>query len=130
MTTRYLQICIEKGMGYPKRISIVSIVNYFRTKTNNQQPKSIFKRTKQRKELVTRTFGNPLDFILILLKNGITNLEKKTKTPEKLILASKKTNYFRKLLQKRQNYLGVIRLNFIQYCQIMSKNARQFNLFN
>ena len=80
MTTRYLQICVEKGMGYRKRISIVSIVNYFRTKTNNQQPKNIFKRTKQRKELVTRTFGNPLDFILILLKNGITNLEKKKKT--------------------------------------------------
>lgn len=49
---KILRICIEKGMGYPKRISIVSIVNYFRTKTNNQQPKSIFKITKQRKELV------------------------------------------------------------------------------
>ena len=76
---KILRICIEKGMGYPKRISIVSIVNYFRTKTNNQQPKSIFKRTKQRKELVTRTFSNPLDFTLILLKNRITNLEKKKK---------------------------------------------------
>ena len=39
---------MDLSMRYPKRVSVVSIGNSFRTKTKNQQAKSIFETTKQR----------------------------------------------------------------------------------
>ena len=75
MTTRYLRKCTlvcDTRKGY----LMSHIGNSFRTKTKNQQAKSIFETTKQRKELVTTILRQSLDFIFILSKNRTTKLEK------------------------------------------------------